>query len=195
MRRWIPFLSALAICCLASGALASDQPYGWSISDSIVTPNSNQGVPTNGLATLYLWLVCCDVPDQPNGAPRLQGMAAAEFDLVPVGMQIFATTTQNGFLNAGGPQNLLLAVGGCPCGPVIAASILVFLTAGEICFAPSAQNGILGTVDCEPLPSLWGMDWVGYSTTGSPACLQGALCEKPISVEDASWGHIKALYK
>ena len=117
-------------------------------------------------------------------------MSAAEFDLVPTGMTVFGFTPMNGFLNAGGPTNLLLAVGGCPSGPLVAGSMPTFDMPGDICFAPSAANGILGTVDCvTPVPNLWSADWRGYSNLGGPPC------EDWTAVDDDSWGSIKALYR
>ena len=57
-----------------------------------------------------------------------------------------------------------------------------------ICFAPSPENGIFGGVDCEePVPTLWPMGYMGYSTIASERCASGvndfAIC----------WGNVGAL--
>jgi hypothetical protein len=88
----------------------------WTISSSDEDPFVNTG-PLSGFPSLYLWFYCADFP-----IPG--GIAAAEFDLVG-SIDVLAFTHLNGFLNAGGPRTLLLAVGGCPRGPVVAGSILV----------------------------------------------------------------------
>jgi hypothetical protein len=65
-----------------------------------------------------------------------------------------------------------------------------------ICFGPSVENYSYGTVDCEPQPLLWGMDWIGIDTTGQGApCSSGMLCPRPISVDDLSWGRVKSMYR
>jgi hypothetical protein len=121
-------------------------------------------------------------------------MSAAAFDLVPSGVQLLAVITQNFYLNAGGTTNLLLAVGGCPCGPVVAANLLTVDLPGSLCIGPSSVAET-GTVDCEPSPTLWGMDWVGYDNSAAPPCAMGIVCEKPIAVEAKSWSEIKGLYR
>lgn len=96
---------------------------------------------------------------------------------------VLATTPVNGFLNAGGTTNLLLAVGGCPPGPVVAANLLTLSLPGSICLAPSAQNGVKGTVDCSPNPQLWSIDWRGLELL------------PPVSVEPTTWGSVKQRYR
>jgi hypothetical protein len=189
MKRILNTVAALSVLTLATSAFASNEPYGWTISASPTDPFQNTATPTFGVTTYYLWLACCDLPD-----PLQDGMSAAEMDLVATGSTLLATITQNNFLNAGGTSNLLLAVGGCPCGPVVAANLLVTSLPGNICIAPSAANGILGAVDCAPAPSLHGIDWVGLDLGGG-ACGMGLICEKPVSLEATNWGTIKGLYR
>jgi hypothetical protein len=167
---------------------ATDQPYGWTISSSPTDPFANSMAPTGAVATAYLWLACCQLP-----AGLQQGMAAAEFTLQATGPVVLATTPANNFLNAGGATNLLLAVGGCPCGPVVAANVLILALPGSICIVES-PTGTKGTVDCQPDPALWGMDWIGLDLGGGP-CGKGQICQKPVSVESASWGQIKGIYR
>jgi hypothetical protein len=158
--------------------------YGWTISSSESNAHATKGTPSYGVTTLYLWLECCDP----------EGMAAAEFDLAGTGISILALTPVNNFLNAGGAATPLLAAGGCPCGPVVAAKLLVVDSAGSICFKPSVAMGVLGTVDCDPAPEIWQTDWVGYSNSGQDPCSQGRLCRSEF-VQDKTWTEIKGLYR
>jgi hypothetical protein len=52
-------------------------------------------------------------------------MTAAEFELDGT-MTVLAFEPLNGFLNAGTDTHLMLAVGGCPFGPLVAGRILVY---------------------------------------------------------------------
>jgi len=153
-------LFALLLAC-APPAAAGESPYEWTISASATDPFVNTAAATGGLATYYLWLACCE-------EAQVDGMTAAEFDLVASGPAHLATIPQNGFLNAGGTSNLLLAVGGCPCGPLLAADLLVLALPGTISFAPSAATGTKGTVDCDPNPALHPIDWVGIGIGVDP---------------------------
>ena len=183
MKRFMTTVSVLAILAMASSAFGAT--FGWTISGSVTDPDVNTGVATNGVASLYLWLDC--------GIGN--GMASAEFDLCAVGINPLAFTTMNGFLNAGGATNLLLAVGGCPNGPIVAGSILVLDLPGNICPCPAAANGNNVTVECATLALVLN-DYRGYASVGVP-CETNAnipLCE-PVSVEDGSWGSIKSLYR
>jgi hypothetical protein len=162
---------------------ATQNSYGWTISNSAADPLSNTGTATSTVTNLYLWFYCSGT----------EGMSAAEFDLEASGITHLATTTVNGFLNAGGTSSLLLAVGGCPDGPVLAANLLVLDAPGTLCFVPSAANGVRGTVDCDELrPSLWNVDWIGYSSRGE-ACRAGVLCDTGLSAQ--AWGEVKGRYR
>ena len=88
--------------------------YGWSISSSSTDPFVNSGTLPEVVTSLYLWLHCT------AGG----GMAAAEFQ-IEMDDSVFlpvAFTPQNGFLNAGTVTHILVAVGGCPTGPVVAGT-------------------------------------------------------------------------
>lgn len=174
-----PFPLVVACFLLASAAAATEHQYGWTISESSTDPLDNSGFFTPGLQTLYLWYYCSTV----------EGMTQAEFDLVPsgtLGADVLSTVAMNGFLNAGTATSLLLAVGGCPTGPVVAAAILVLWSAPtEICLAPSSSSGNNGTEDCQTNPVLHPNSWVGYSNTGSPPCSSPeALCEPSLPAND-----------
>ncbi len=184
MKRFMTTVSVLAILAMATSAFGAQ--FGWTISGDIVAnPDQNSGAPTNTVATLGLWLQCSEG----------NGMASAEFDLgVSGSMSVLAFTAMNGFLNAGGATNLLLAVGGCPSGPVLAGTILAMDFPGSVCIVP-AGNGNNVTVECGTL-ALVNNNFRGYSNMDAP-CESGAdinLCE-PVSVEDDSWGSIKSLYR
>jgi hypothetical protein len=64
---------------------------------------------------------------------------------------------------------------------------------GNLCIAPSS-TGTKATVDCTANPSLWDIDWVGLNFGGG-ACGKGSVCDKPITVEEISWGGVKGLYR
>jgi hypothetical protein len=180
MKRVLTIVAALLVAAVP----ASAERYGWTISSSAVDPNVNTGPVTGAPLTLFLWLACA-----PDG-----GMSAAEFNLqTPPGVFNFGFTPQNGFLNAGGASNLLLAVGGCPAGPVVAGSWAVFNTlAGSYCLISGPAN--FGTVDCSPTnPQVWAITQVGYGAGVPPTCVD-VLCP-PVAVESSSWGSLKSLYR
>jgi hypothetical protein len=192
MKRLLTILSLIAIVAMPVAAFAQ-APYEWTISDSSADPYVNTDA-TTGFHTVYLWLACTNLP-----APLQDGMAAAEFAIVtsPPGANLhIATNVQNGFLNAGSVTNLLLAVGACPPGPVVAANLLVIINVpGTIALGPSSTQ-TKGTVDCSQSPSLWPIDWIGLGLLGTPAPGKGNQhCEPDDSVEESTWGNIKGLYR
>lgn len=181
MKRFITIF-ALAMLFVAPAAMAQNG-YGWTISDSAIDARSNSGVnPAGGVFTYYLWLDCVTA----------DGAAAAEFDLSSTGPNLLATTAINGFLNAGGTTDLLLATP-CATGPVAAATILAITLPGEICIVPSAANGKNVSVDCTNFLE-WNNDTIGYGETLGAASCASALCTV-VSVEDSSWGSVKSLYR
>ena len=202
MRRWTTILVALA-ALMTLPSLADAQAsgyYEWSVSSSLSEPYVNTGPDgAGGVVTYYLWYVvgCYTPPQDPN----LEGMAAADFGLYPLGdWQIIAFTAQNGFLNAGGSTNLLLAVGGCPTGPIVAGNILVTGTAGGIRLGIGSTPELTSTVDCTINPAAWTwpafVRFTGFVTDGSGLTLQdhGNGCTT-IAVDESSWGEIKSLYR
>jgi hypothetical protein len=191
MKRSITIFALIAVLALPAGALAQ-APYAWTISASTASPFVNTAQPTGTLATYYLWLACTDLP------PGYEdGMASAEFDIVtsPPNSHIATVMINPPFLNAGGTANLLIAAGGCPGGPIVAANLLVLSVApGTMDFAPSAANGNKVTVDCSLDPQTWPMDWVGLGIGTEPNGKGSADCG-PVSVEKNSWGAVKGLYR
>jgi hypothetical protein len=187
MKRFMTIVSVLAILAMGSSAYAAT--FGWTLSASPADPFANTATPSFGVANVYLWLFC--------GTGN--GMASAEFDLGGT-LNPLAFTTMNGFLNAGGAANLLLAVGGCPNDPSMvggpAGFALIIDVGGNMCFQPSAANNLLTTVECGTL-ALSPMEFIGYASDGSVPCMVMAgseLCFQ-VSVEDGSWGSIKSLYR
>ena len=118
MKRLPALAVAFSFWMLAASAHADGGPYGWTISTSNTDPYLNTSIGTGGLRTLYLWYSCSTA--MPNGPG---GMASAVFRIESTGPNHLATTPQNGFLNAGSTDDLLLAVGSCPVGPVVAANL------------------------------------------------------------------------
>jgi hypothetical protein len=189
MKLLITILSVIAVLALPASSFAQPAaPYAWTISASATSPFVNTTSPTGGVATYRLWLNCADLPGSLQ-----DGMAAAEFAVVSVGVTHLATTPVNGFLNAGSTTNLLLAVGACPGGPVVAADLLVLSLPGTMSLAPSSTQ-TKGTVDCSPNPSLWPIDWIGLGV-GLPPLGKGPADCAPVSVEEGTWGQIKGLYR
>ena len=166
--------------------------YGWTIGTA-AGPFVNTGPFAPGLLTLKLWYVCnSDL-----------GMAAAEFRLASKNLAnvILAFTPKSGFLNAGGSTHLLLAVGGCPDAqprgmPINVGDILILSNAPGGYHITTAPNGNKVTVDCRPLPQAHPIQWIGFSNDGTPPQQKDwDKCTNPVSVDDSSWGQIKAIYR
>jgi hypothetical protein len=199
MKKMMTIAVLLAVIALPATALAQTGYFSWSISadnmDSNVNTPANPGA---GVQTLYLWFVeGCN----PVGAGESPGIQAAEFDLVTgtSDWSILAFTATNGFLNAGGATNLLLATP-CVSTPVVAGNILVSSTGnpGRVGMTVSAANNKAVSVDCNVFeefawPGL--VRFRGYATSDNslPAQDHGEDCTTT-AVEDDSWGAVKALY-
>ena len=174
---------------VAPGATA--QNFYWTVSSSSTNALSNSGSvgagPSVFAGNLYLWLYC-------DGSGL--GMAAAEMDVVelrgsgaPMGFEPL-----NGVLNAGTATELLLSVGGCPSGGLLAGVFAVggdaFLPDIEICLVPSAANNRNITVACGGLG--YNNVTIGFAKTGGAGCV-GSGCFD--AVTDNSWGKVKALFR
>jgi hypothetical protein len=191
MKRFLTIVVALSCIVLPVSAFANTGEYGFTISGSAVSPDVNTVPFVPGLLTAFLWLKCCQLP-----APLPQGISAAEFAVVSTNLAnaVLAFTAAGNWLNAGGATNLLLAVGGCPCMNDLAGSWLVLVNGpGSLSLGLSSTQTKAG-VDCSPNPSLWDVEWVGLDFGGGP-CGKGTICQKPVSVEESSWGQVKALYR
>lgn len=195
MKRLVTCVTVLCVLLAAGAAFAEAPFYGWTISASSSDPFVNEIPYSPGIPTVYLWFACSVAPPDGPG-----GMAAAEFALCTdnPGNLVLSLTPLNGFLNAGTPNEVLLAVGACPTGPMLAGEILLMVnTPGRLCFCPSDANAYRVTVDCSSAPELWGVTWIGLDVgSGSGVCEEGwAACATPTSVEASSWGTIKSLYR
>jgi hypothetical protein len=188
MKRFLTICSVVTVLALAVNANAQ-QRYGWTVSGSPTAPCQTTGnFAVGGLATLFLWYT--------YNSPA--GMSAADISVVlnPIGsVNVLAFNTANGFLNAGNANNLLLAVGGCPNGPVNAGSWLALpvMPAWEFCLG---GNNV--TVNCDINPIPFPNDTHGFANGGAPtACVNGMddNCQPTTSVESSSWGTIKSLYR
>jgi hypothetical protein len=131
------------------------------------------------LWNLYLWMMASD---------EVNGLSAAEFALeVPPGVLNLAFVPQSGFLNAGDATHLLLAVGGCPRGPVVAGYWNLFTSSwgDEVGSYTLGAPGTLDprTLDCtNPAPLIYPLQVVPF-VVGT------------VAIEPVSWGHLKALYR
>ncbi len=200
MKRWMTMIAVAVLLAVPTLAFAGGSgSYLWTVSSSNSDPNVNTGPDTIGINTLFLWFV-----ESCNPGTEF-GMSAAEMGFKTLGdWQILGFNVQNGFLNAGNQNNLLLAVGGCPDGPVVAGSILANSTGGVggvNLGVNSEQSGTASTVNCEPLPDQFewptAVRFVGFQTAGHVGTPQnhGSSCGGIVSVEPSSWGTVKALYR
>lgn len=173
--------------------------YDWQFSFSNTDPNMNSSAPiSGGFVTVYLWYTGC------NSADAQPGMSAAEMDVSTTGDFSLPApmTVMNGFLNAGtSNEKLLLVVGGCPAGPLLAGSFFVQAGGageGTLGLVPSADNGFAVVVDCTGQDGWFWPAFVRYQgcgTTGAgPIQNHGNGCTVT-SVESDTWGAIKGLYR
>jgi len=135
---------------------------------------------------VYLWLDCVN--------PTL-GAAAMECQMTstfPFAAGAFIAL--NGALATGAPD-LLLAI---PCATTTTLlgqqGYFDLGFGGTVCLAASAANGLMITVDCDQVnPQERPMAVRGFASTGAAPC-EVDVCTVT-SVEDASWGSIKGLYR
>jgi len=182
----------LIIALFVAVPVAGAQTYLWTVSNSTTDPFSNSGPiapgPSMFAGNLYLWLACA------LGAP---GMAAAEMDVVELrgGGAPTGFSPLNGYLNAGSATALLLAVGGCPSGFLVAGVFTVgpdaFLPDIELCLVNSALNDRNITVACGGVG--YQNNSIGFVKTGGGCSDTGETCFT--SLEPESWGRIKGLYR
>ncbi len=188
MKRLITAISILSVLVLASSAMAQEPVYGFSISTSDTDPYMNAADAPFGFGNLFLWFACSD---------HVDGISAAEFSIEGT-IPVFGFEAQNGWNNFGNNTMPQLGVGGCPTGPVVAATILVNdAVGGVIDLGPAASGGLFAT-SCDPVVAYL-LFYVGFASDGSEppsnAPNPGMLCETIVSVEDGSWGSIKGLYR
>jgi hypothetical protein len=74
---------------------------------------------------------------------------------------------------------------------------MLYNAPGLLSLAPSAINGNKVTVDCSPNPLAWPIQWIGYSNDSAQPAREKEWdkCQKPVSVEESSFGKIKSIYR
>jgi hypothetical protein len=177
---------ALAFTLLFAAVPAQAERYLWTLSASSTDPFVNTGAPgPGGIFELHLWLAC-----------SAEGMSAASFMVEgSVGLLVLAWNPCCGFLLHGPSECLLLAVGGCPSGPIRAGWFLVFDPGigGRVCMIDCPVDEGNYTIDCDPQqPEAHPNAWIGFASDGMPPCGSGTC--GPIAVEANSWGRIKGFY-
>lgn len=150
------------------------QGYDFTISASATSPLVSDATPTGTARSLYLWMTCSDL-----------GISAFETG-VSGSLPVLGFEPMPYVLNAGGPTNLLLALGGCPSGVnvnLLLGAWTVWDTGGTMCLSPSS-TGVVGAVDCHPIdPAFWPNPHViGFASDGSEPCEVGANGCVPDSV-------------
>jgi hypothetical protein len=109
-------------------------------------PEDDAGALAHDTAQIYLWYQ----------APAGEGMTSAEFSLdVPSDALNLGFTAFDGFVNVGSDADLLLSVGGCPGGPVVAGRWTVQHQnlGGSYCLVDD-PSGHRMTMDCSPTPQV-----------------------------------------
>jgi hypothetical protein len=184
---------ALSLCAAASllvaGAADAQAPYGWTISASSTDPDVNTAS-VQELGTYYLWLKCSAV----------SGVQAAQIGLSTGGAGVHTCmVTENGWLNAGDADCLLLAAPGCPTGPVRVATIVVSNCSQQpfsLCIVPCDPFGGTPkavTIDCATT-SENPIDWTGLDVGGG-SCGSGTPVCGTVGTESMSWGKGKGRYR
>ena len=190
-------LAAVLSLSIAASAFAGagTGKYEWKASFSSTNPDSQVSPALTGPTPVYLWFLGC------NTIVTGAGMTAAEMDAVLTGWTQFGFSPSNGYLNAGGALDLLLAVGSCPEGPVVAGQWTVFGASGKLRMGNSVRSGTASTVDCDPVSPLqyfWPGEtrFVGCGTADMAGTLEdwGNGCTAD-PVDNTSWGSVKALYR
>lgn len=201
LRKRLPLLRLLPLACLTLGpapAGAADPAgwglgcYDWYLSFSETNPYIQGRPPAAGVQEIYLWLAVA----------WMDGMAAAEMVVrSSPGLEFLGFEPRNGFLNAGTGNHLLLAVGGCPGGPVVAGKVTLYAadaTGGSVCTEHPSGPGIpIDTVDCNiVVPSTWPGGYWGCTTVpGEYPCVLSFFCYGGVPVERSTWGDLKAMYR
>jgi hypothetical protein len=184
-------IAAVSLSLLVPSSPMAQGEYGFTLSASSTTPDVNETSFAPGVRNAYLWLKCCDLPSEYE-----QGISAAEFSVASTNLAnvILGFTPVFPWLPCGEIPTLFLACAvDCPCNDSLVGNFLVLFNApGSLCIVPSS-TGTRAGVDCSNNPSLWPIEWVGLDFGGG-FCGSGSLCGV-ISVEDASWGGVKTLYR
>ncbi len=188
----------IGLASAAASAAADAGPRGefpgcylWQLSFSDTDPWDYEQPAASGPLEVYLWYTQREWP---------YGISAAEMTVqFPAEFQLFGFAPMNGFLNIGTAHHLLLAVGSCPWGPMVAGKFSFFDAmggGGSVCLgAPDGGDGPPVTVDCStPLPFSMTGAVQGCSTDPSEtACRRDVACTSP--TDPSSWGSVKSGYR
>jgi hypothetical protein len=187
MKRFMTIVSVLAVCAIASNAVATTSDhFGWTVSSSSTNPDVYYSPTPLGMpGTLYLWLQC---------SSGLTGAAASEWQFVATGMFWGGIAGVSPYLFTGPPTDLLGAYGNVE--PVTLVGIITVFdsSGGSLCFAPSVINdrNITVGVDGKGYPN----DWKGFASVAGTSCESDpVLCSDVVAVETETWGSIKSLYR
>jgi hypothetical protein len=158
--------------------------YGFTLSASSTDPRVHK-VSAAGYYNIYLWYYCSQAGSD--------GLTYVEITLNAQAGGVFSVTPLNGFINAGSSPTLLLANPQCPSPPLPIAAILVIPYGPvSVCFDPCKAFLIEG---CQAPPLTRSADFIGAAVDGVVPCQSATMCGNPTTVETASWGSIKALYR
>jgi hypothetical protein len=139
--------------------------YDFAISASDTDPNVHTAPPAGNLRNIHLWMTCNHL-----GLSAFEGAAVGS-------LEPLAFVPASGVFSVGTASEVILAVPGCPTGPDVSFLLgywIVLDDGGSLCLGPSEANGILGAVDCgSPIPELWPLRVTGFSSDGTPPCLEG----------------------
>ena len=194
LQRLVTILPVIAMLVSAPAVVAAPSGiidpgcYLWTLSFSAADPFVSKAAPDTGVVDVYLWFM----------STVMSGMTASQLSFTSTpGFDLVGFTPVNGFLNAGDSRDLLLAVGGCPYGPVVAGRFTIFDAGagGSACMTPPGGNpGPLVTVDCDTVdPRQWPSSSWGCSSSGAAPCWIVASCS--VAVEPTTWGSVKAQYR
>jgi len=188
------------ICALLvfASSRAGAQDYGWTLSGSATYPLYNVIPPTTDVIPVYLWFWCSYPKD---------GISAARFSLEhSKTISIFSFEPSPGVVNTGTVDDLSLTISGCPQGSFLAGHFLVQDTGDgsfSLCLGPALlppyPNVSYGCADPDqPLDNAT-MGLVATQYSFPEPCAYSpnffGSCEPKVSVEEFSWGRIKALYR
>lgn len=193
----LPSFTVLTIVIgMASAAAAGPRGethgcYLWQLSYSADDPWAYEQPAASGPVEVYLWY---------TQQEWSWGVTAAEMTVqFPAELQLLGFSPMNGFLNIGTADHLLLAVGSCPWGPVVAGKLSFFDATGaggQVCLGdPGGGDGPPVTVDCTtPVPWSQTGSVQGCSTDpAEPACRRDFPCTSP--TDASSWGSVKSEYR
>jgi hypothetical protein len=170
--------------------------FGWTISASSGDPFVHTSAPVVGTDSLYLWIACTVdttdlLRDRVNSAEFNLGGTLDGIDGIPIGVNGALWLRKE-------PDRLLMAIGGCPAGPLLVGILPVVDdgSGGTVCFEPSGWD-LNVTVDCSThIGEVRENDYVGFANDGSEPCRSTpTFCPVPVPVDVDTWSEVKARYR